>query len=96
VMKIRLPVIPSITWAFGPPMGMKVANLSFRAERGICFFSQKSRFLVAPLFGMTARLDDSRGSEVRNLFLLKPQKQIPRRSAPRNDRAGQFRGSDEA
>jgi hypothetical protein len=43
------------TWAFGPKEMQSPPSLSFRAQRGICFLcsSRKSRFLVAPLLGMT-------------------------------------------
>src|SRR6516225_630798 len=62
------PVIPSVTWAFGPPMDMKVtpachserspapygAGRSEESAFSLLFVeASKSRFLVAPLFGMT-------------------------------------------
>ena len=72
-MKVPLPVIRSVTWAFGPPKYMKVTpGLSFRAKRGIFFLcsSRKSRFLVVTLLGMTERLDDFRRSAAKYLLFL--------------------------
>ena len=58
---LRVELLQGVAWAFGPPMGMKVPYLSFRAERGICFsvLHRNSRYF-APLtyahFQQPARL----------------------------------------
>src|SRR6516162_3055070 len=94
-------VIPSVTWAFGPPMDMKVTpachserakprTVWCRAKRGICFLSssRNSRFLVATLLGITEWLDDFRRSEARDLLFVCFQQETARRGGPRCARHG--------
>ena len=73
------PVIPSVTWAFGPPMDMKVAP-ACHSERSpapygagearnllLIFFSQQQ---IPRRYGMTEWLDDFRRSGATNRLLL--------------------------
>ena len=73
------PVIPSVTWAFGPPMDMKVtqpvipSEAPHRMVQGearnllLIFFSQQQ---IPRRYGMTEWLDDFRRSGATNRLLL--------------------------
>jgi len=94
----RVPFMPSIPWAFGPPILVKVRLPVIPSEARnllvLCLYNE-SRFLVATLLGMTEWLDDSRRSVAKHLFyaMEKTRKQIPLpRLRDRDDMIGRVFG----
>jgi len=61
----------SVTWAFGPPIAMKVPHICHaeRSEASAFFFVFTSRFFVASLLRMTG-LGDFRRSVAKHLLYL--------------------------